>query len=343
MPRHLRVTFPGAIYHITIRGNARQRIFTDDRDRERFLARLAESVQTYRIRLYLFCLMDNHVHLLLETPDTNLSRFMQSLETGYTVYYNLRHNKVGHLFQGRYGAKLVEGDEYLLRLTRYIHLNPVYMSGMKTLPMGERIRRLRGYRWSSYRSYAGMVQELEYVTYGPALAQVGGKKRQWKRLYKEFVEEGIVSCDDEFLVVLKKSPHAIGGDDFLAWARDIYLKQAETQKATEDIAFRREARRIPAGAVISTVCSHLAIGEAEFHERRRNSIARPVVARMLSKYAGWTNRVIASMLGLRSAGTVTYQVRKAAEVRDRKARAQITAIEAKLACMMRKPPGDSPD
>ena len=114
MPRQVRVEFPGAIYHITIRGNGRQSIFGDDRDRERFLRRLAESVEAYGIRLYLFALMSNHAHFLCETPSVNLSRFMQSLETGYTVYFNLRHRTSGHLFQGRYKAKLVEGDEYLL-------------------------------------------------------------------------------------------------------------------------------------------------------------------------------------------------------------------------------------
>ena len=105
MPRHLRVQFPGAIYHVTIRGNGKNRIFEDDRDRERFLERLAGSVETYRARLYLFCLMSNHVHLLIETPSGNLSRFMQSLETGYTVYYNLRHKSSGHVLHVTIGVK----------------------------------------------------------------------------------------------------------------------------------------------------------------------------------------------------------------------------------------------
>ena len=114
MPRHLRISFPGAIYHVTVRGNARQAIFRGDEDRKRLVGRLEESVASYGVRVYLYCLMSNHLHLVLETPGGNLSRFMQSLLTGYTVYYNLRHKNCGHLFQGRYGAKLVAGDEYLL-------------------------------------------------------------------------------------------------------------------------------------------------------------------------------------------------------------------------------------
>ena len=97
----------GGIYHITSRGNDRQTIFRDAQDRERFLERLADSAQDYQVRIYLFCLMPNHVHLLLETPLGNLDRFMGSLLTGYAVYFNRRHQRVGHLMQGRYGAQVV--------------------------------------------------------------------------------------------------------------------------------------------------------------------------------------------------------------------------------------------
>ena len=120
MARHLRVECEGAIYHITSRmlGDARSRLFRDDRDRERFIARLAERVEQHDIRLYLYVLMRNHIHLVFETPQGNCSQFMQSLLTSYTVYFNLRHNRHGHLLDGRYKAKLVEGDEYLSALTR---------------------------------------------------------------------------------------------------------------------------------------------------------------------------------------------------------------------------------
>ena len=125
MARKLRLQYEGAIYHITVRGNGRRRIFMDDANRERFLWRLAESKEQYEVRIYLYCIMDNHFHLLAETPRANVSRFMQSVLTGYTVYFNLRQRHRGHLLQGRYGTQLVEGDAYLHRLSRYIHLNPV--------------------------------------------------------------------------------------------------------------------------------------------------------------------------------------------------------------------------
>jgi len=163
MARKLRVEYPGAIYHITHRGNGKMRIFSDDHDREKFLLRLAESLDTYNVRLYMFCLMSNHIHLVCETPEGNISRFMQSLTTGYTFYYNLQHESSGHLFQGRFDSKLVEGDSYLLALTRYVHLNPVYIAAVESLPLKERVARLNRYQWSSYqlRKLRKVIEESE--------------------------------------------------------------------------------------------------------------------------------------------------------------------------------------
>jgi REP element-mobilizing transposase RayT len=135
MARPLRIEYAGAIYHITVRGNGRQKIFRDDRDRRALLKRLSLSVKSHGIRIFLYCLMDNHFHLVLETPRTNLSRFMQSVLTGYTVSYNIRHRQGGHLFQGRYGARLVAGDDYLLKLSRYVgpnHGSPAGQGGGST-------------------------------------------------------------------------------------------------------------------------------------------------------------------------------------------------------------------
>ena len=133
MARQLRVEYPGAIYHVTCRmlGDSRSRLFRDNADFDRFLLRLSERVEQYNIRLYMYTLMLNHVHLVFETPEGNISRFMHSMTTAYTVYYNLRHKRHGHLFDGRFKAKLVDGDNYLLALSRYVHLNPVKVARVK--------------------------------------------------------------------------------------------------------------------------------------------------------------------------------------------------------------------
>lgn len=125
MARPRRIEYPGAFYHVIVRGNQRQAIFNDKTDRFKYL----ELVERYRKRhgfvLYAYTLMTNHVHLLVETPKSPISRIMQAISFTYTQYFNQKHRKIGHLFQGRYKAYLCDRDKYLLSLVRYIHLNPV--------------------------------------------------------------------------------------------------------------------------------------------------------------------------------------------------------------------------
>ena len=202
MARKLRVQFEGAIYHVTLRGVEQRFIFTEDRERQRFLDRVADGVETHDVRVYLYCLMGNHAHLVLETPRGNIERFMHGLNTAYSVYFNLRHGRSGHLFQGRYGAVLVEGNDYLLRLTRYLHLNPIFIKKTKKLPSKERVRLLREYPWSSYQAYIGKAKKKDFVDYGPMLSMFPGKASQRRIAYRRFVESGIAKTDEEFLVIV---------------------------------------------------------------------------------------------------------------------------------------------
>src|SRR5258708_28566693 len=125
MARPIRVEFPGAVYHVTARGNERRRTFRDDADRRQFLATLGQAAAENGLRVHGFCLMPNHYHLLVETPRGNLSRAIGWLQTTYTIRFNHRHRRSGHLFQGRFKAHLVEADSYSMELLRYVHLNPV--------------------------------------------------------------------------------------------------------------------------------------------------------------------------------------------------------------------------
>lgn len=142
MPRAPRLEFPGAVYHVTTRGNERKAIFRDDRDRGEFLRALAEYRDRFRFRLLAFCLMTNHVHLAIRTDEAPLSRIMAGLQSRYAQRFNHRHRRVGHLFQGRYKSFLVQEDGHLLALIRYIHWNPV---------SARIVRRVRDYPWSSDR------------------------------------------------------------------------------------------------------------------------------------------------------------------------------------------------
>ena len=181
MTRPLRLAYPGALYHVTTRGNARQAIYTDDQDRSTFLAVLAAVVTRSQWLCHAYCLMNNHYHLLIETPQSNLSAGMRQLNGVYTQRFNRRHGRVGHVFQGRFKAILVERESYLLELCRYVVLNPV-RAGLAKRP--------QTYRWSSYRATAGLEKAPEWLTREWVLAQFSPQRRRAERQYQEFVQDG---------------------------------------------------------------------------------------------------------------------------------------------------------
>lgn len=332
MARHLRIEYPGAIYHARVRGNARGVLFTEDRERERFLVRLAESVETYNVRLYAYCLMTNHVHLAVETPNGNLGRFMQSLLTGYSVYFNLRHGRHGHLTEGRYKPKLVEGDNYLLNLGRYIHRNPVFTKKTEKLPIKEKIRILRQYRWSSYRGYIDKSKREDYVDYGPMLGQMSGKQSQWRRRYRGFVENGLDEADEEFIEAMNESPRAIGSTEFLAWVDKQYHKLIEKQEKLEDVAFRRMQGTIDTETVLGAVAEAFKVDRETILRRQRNTDVRGVAAQLLCQYGGLTQRQVADLLGLKTGAAVSYQIRKVktARARDKRLAKKFKKLQKEL-------------
>ena len=181
MARPLRIEYPGAVYHVTSRGNARQDIVGNERDRSAFLTLLAHVIDRYGWLCHAYCLMDNHYHLLLETPKPNLSLGMRQLNGRYTHAFNRRHQRVGHLFQGRFTAILVEKEAHLLELCRYVVLNPV-RARLVTHP--------RLWTWSSYRGTAGEIAAPVWLTTDWVLGQFGARTREAQRRYCEFVAEG---------------------------------------------------------------------------------------------------------------------------------------------------------
>lgn len=181
MARPLRIEYEGAVYHITSRGNARQGIFLDDGDRTTFLKILGDVVERYNWICYAYCLMANHYHLLIETPDANLSRGMQQLNGVYTQAFNRRHHSVGHLLQGRYRAILVEKESHLLDLVRYIALNPV---------RAKLVRHPRDWHWSSYRSTSSEGESPKFLSTDWILSQFHEDRRRAVKEYREFVKGG---------------------------------------------------------------------------------------------------------------------------------------------------------
>lgn len=332
MARLARVEYEGAIYHVTVRGNNRRDLFADDRDRERLLKRLSEVAEDTEVRVYAFCIMTNHIHLVVETPQANLQQFMHKLETAYTVYYNRRHGESGHLMQGRYGARAVEGDSYLLALTRYVHLNPVCVESMIRKRLEERVKALRMYRWSSYQSYLGK-KAWDFVQTGPLLAMMGGRKAEPQHLeFRRYVEAALVETDADFLAIYKGSRLGIGGEVFLAELVDRYEASSQRRKKVEDIALRRMGRRLTADRIVEVTCRHLDVKAGNERCRRRESWVRPVVARMLSRYGGLTQREIAARCNVGTGKSVSEQLQRlsTALTRDSRLSRQVKTLEKVL-------------
>lgn len=182
MARPLRPQFPGAVYHITSRGNNKQDIYYDEKDRLRFLKFLGQTVLQYRWLCHGYCLMSNHYHLLLETPEPNLARGMKRLNSRYCIIFNKRHGRVGHVLQGRYNSVVVQKEEYLLELCRYIVLNP---------KRADMVDKPDDWKWSSYRATAGMTKPPDFLTTDWVLSHFGNRKRTAWEYYKRFVYDDL--------------------------------------------------------------------------------------------------------------------------------------------------------
>ena len=200
-----RIERAGAWHHVTARGNERRAIYRDDRDRGHFCDLLGQVVRLFQWRLHAYVLMDNHFHLLVETPEPNLGRGMQWLNTSHGVWFNRRHQRAGHLLAGRFKSIVVDPSGWALALSRYLHLNPVRLgrlglgksdrAGAGAQPTREavqtRLRELRGYRWSSYRAYIGLASPPRWLERETMLRLGGSRGPEATRRYGQYVEEAV--------------------------------------------------------------------------------------------------------------------------------------------------------
>jgi putative transposase len=291
MARKPRIHYPGAFYHVILRGNARQDIFFDDADRYRFYLLMQEGTERYHHCIHAFCLMTNHVHLLVQVADVPLSRIMQNISFRYTRWSNWRQGRSGHLFQGRYKAVLVNADEYLLELVRYLHRNPV-RAGMTTDPLE--------FPWSSHRAYCGK-EIIPWLKTDLTLSAFGKRRDTARRKFQQFVLEGLDEGHrPEYHGSIGVDSRVLGNDAF-----------------TEKVLGRSEgipSSRIGIEEVVSAVCRFYGVRDEDLRGRtHRSSRLRAMTAWIALDTEGCTITEVAAMTG-RDISTLSCAVRKLQEM-----------------------------
>jgi putative transposase len=284
MARQLRVHFKGAVYHVTSRGNERKNIVRSDKDRELFLRVLAQTVEDYHLKCHAWVLMDNHYHLLLETPEANLSRALRHLNGVYTQKFNRHNSRTGHLFQGRYKAILVEKGTHLLELCRYVVLNPVRARMVKH--PGE-------WKWSSYEATAGIEKKVDWLTTDWILGHFAGNRIKAQKAYKKFVLEGIQ---------VKKSPWEdlsgiyYGGEGLKKQIKNLLRKKADLEIPMAD----KQVERQTGEKVMERISRAYRVNVRDMLKvTRRPNEARDVAMWLLRKEAGLGLKEIGERLGVR--------------------------------------------
>lgn len=320
MARPIRVDLKDGIYHVISRGIDRRAIFKDDNDRFHFLDILAAAQDRFRLKIYAYVLMDNHFHLILCTPDANLSRALQWIKVSYSMWFNAKHRRIGPLFQGRFRSELVDSSDcWLVELSLYVHLNPVRVTSqgldkrMKkaegmgwTSPTSEeaqsRLDVLRNFRWSSYPYYVGIRRKIpDWLDVSDILIRVSGRGARSE--YLRMIESRIAHGHEERFQNQLKNRLAIGGSAFLERVK------ALCTLGDRDIAGHRELRkRVSWEEVIcaaETICGR---NWADLQER--GEWGRFLVYWGAQKYAGMTLKEISKKCGYRDYGAVNMGLRR---------------------------------
>jgi len=292
--RPLRIEYPNALWHVTNRGVEKRDIFLDDHDRLRFLQLLQKALADYRWQLFAYVLMSNHYHLFFRTPDTNLSLGMKDLDGDYASSFNVRHGRVGHLFQGRFKSHLVDSETYLLALARYIVLNPV-RAGMVDSP--------GRWKWSSYRATAGLIAVPAWLDPIPLLDYLNPSDRTVAMHdYREFVAAGVGQEVSPWENVVAQT--FLGGAAFLQEVEErIREHRCSDQHPREQRGYRAKTLETVRKAIEPT-------GITDVWPPRPRTAARLLVVLLAERHTNATRAQIGRHLGISGAG-VAYLFRAA--------------------------------
>ncbi|MFH0994539.1 MAG: transposase [Pseudomonadota bacterium] len=294
MARALRIQYPGACYHITCRGNEQRDIFQDSEDKWIFKSKLKVSQEIYTVEVLGYVLMSNHFHLLIHTPQGNLSEFMRHFNISYTSTYNRRHKRCGHLYQGRYKAFLIDADNYLLAVSRYIHLNPIRTDKYVGAASEEQWAELQRYVDSSLAGYCREREKEAFVNYRMVLGYMGGDNSKGRQGYMHFIQEGISAWAESPLRIGRGSG-IIGETGFIEWVKAKLLTDKGDMR--EQPALRKFRKSLKPQAVIEGFIEITGKQTEELFQRGRCAAERSLLMEVLYRCCDITQPDIGRLFG----------------------------------------------
>lgn len=344
MARHLRVEYPGAIYHVMAHGGEETNVFRTEADRARFLAVLTEALERYEVRLFAYILMDTHYHLAVQTLHPNLNRFMHYLNTAYTVWMNKRNRRRGHLFQGRYKGIVMENAGYLLSVSGYLHLNPVRTRYWERRPATERLKKVQQYRWSSLSHYtqASRTKRIPPIVSDRVWGQLGVRRaREGRRRYAAYLKGWLQKEEEErgkpvgernfsrfnpFSEV--KLGIVLGGEGFCEYIQG--LLDPDRELSAEITNYRQWRRTVPVLDILARAASVWGVTLDEVRRRGRPNEARDAVIYLCREGAAKGLREIGEPLGIKAAA-VGHALKRVHERQAGDRRLRLQLAEAKEA------------
>lgn len=260
MARPLRIQFPDAWYHVMNRGKRGEHIFTDKGDYLGFIDLLKDCVEMWNIRVVAYCLMRNHYHILLQTPDANLSRCMRHIDGVYTQFFNRSHGLDGHLFRGRFKSILVDSDSYLLELLRYIHRNPLEAGIVDSL---------ESYQWSSHKGYLSKSGKWNWLHKDYVLKMFSRNASEAIKTYRNFVRKGV---PEEINRILGsgKWPAVLGKENFIDWVRNTFFLKKRHVEVPESKTLAPDLEKIK-----DSVCRLYNVNEKDLLVSKRGMTNEP--------------------------------------------------------------------
>ena len=321
MTRPLRVEYPDAYYHVINRGNNQEKIFKNDRDKEKFLQYLEKAAERFSIIFHSYCLMDNHYHLLVQTPEANLSHAMQWINVSYATYFNRKRDRHGHLFQGRFKAILIDADEYLKHLSRYIHLNPV-RAKMVSSPAE--------YLWSSYGAFIGQQNTPQFLETNWLLTNFAKNKKQARRSYQDFVEKvdakSLENPGDQV-----SEGFLLGDGNFIKWVKETFLSGRNDEKEIPQL--KKLKPRVAIEDVVRVVSEQFKCSENHIIAKgRKNNKAREVAIYLTRDMSGVSCKDLGLYFGGVSGALITIMHKRIAEesARSRRFKRRIDTIRKQI-------------